>query len=195
MEVAVKKAIALILSLTGFYVYGFGSKAPKVEAPKTSEFKSLFPKKEWTSFALAAVQDAGLEFLNPTDAKSFCPNGMSAHNWVHLLAAMAKYESGFNPNQEYKESFTNGGAPIISTGLLQISLASGNGYGCGFSSTNDIKDPQKNLKCGTKILKKWVSSDGVISSSKNKGGARYWSVLRSTGKLSSVKATLKPWCE
>lgn len=170
-------------------VVAFSGKKP-AEVPVPAEnFKSLFPKQAWTDVALASVNDAGLDVLKPTDARKFCPNGMNAHNWVHLLAAMAKFESGFDPNQVYRESFG-----VNSIGLLQLSV-SDKAYGCAFKTEADVKDPIKNIQCAVKILKKWVLSDGVISSGSNKGGARYWSVLRPSGKLSSVQATLKGNCE
>lgn len=179
----------------GFTLWAMPARPPKDSTPSTpppvkpATFRTIFPKQEWTDWALAAVQDAGLEFLKPLDATSFCPKGMSAHNWVHLLASMAKYESGFDPNQVYRESFG-----VNSIGLLQLSV-SDKAYGCAFKAEADVKDPKKNIECAVKILKKWVPADEVISNSKNKGGARYWSVLRPTGKLSDVKVTLKPLCE
>lgn len=157
----------------------------------SGKLKSLFPKQEWTDLALAYVNYAGLDVLRPADGKSFCANGMSAHNWVHLLASMAKYESGFDPNQVYRESFG-----VNSIGLLQLSVSdNAYGSGCAFRTESDVKDPAKNLKCAVTILKKWVMRDGVIQNSANKGGARYWSVLRNSGKLASVKSTLRGWCE
>lgn len=164
---------------------------PVVSNPSGGSFKSLFPNQSWTNIALAAVQNEGLASLSPADGKSFCANGMSDHNWVNLLASMTKYESDFDPNQVYVEKGLGG---QHSVGLLQLSLTD-RAYGCAFSTESDIKDPTKNLQCAAKILKKLVGQDGVISNSNNRGGARYWSTLRSTGKLSSVKATLKPLCE
>lgn len=150
--------------------------------------------------ALAEVLGARLAAVRTSDEFSFCPNGLTPRNWVHLLAAMAKYESGFDPKKEYRENFTGrDGKRIISTGLFQISLSSGNGYGCGFKTQADLKDPFQNIRCAVKILTKWVPKDGVVaaggSNSTAKGGARYWSVLRTSGKLKEVKNTLKTHCE
>lgn len=162
-----------------------------------SKMKTLFPEQSWADHALQEVKKSKLASAKPRDATSFCPKGMSAENWVHLLASMAKYESSFKPSTTYKESFKNSkGEYVISTGLLQLSYESVAGYGFRVT-TEQLKDPKQNLTIGIKILEKWVTQDGVITSggSPYRGGARYWSVLRSSGKLSSVKATLKPLCQ
>lgn len=160
----------------------------------------MFPKQEWTDASLAAVLASPLATVTPKDAKAFCPNGMTPHNWVHLMAAMARYESNFNTDEVYLESFKGSdGKRIISIGLFQISLSSGNAYGCKFKDQAALKDPIQNLKCAVLILSRWIPKDGVIALGSNnataKGGARYWSVLRTSGKLSSVKNTLKLHCE
>lgn len=185
-----------LLLLLAFQAHGFSKKTPKPELPSTGTAKLNFPVKEWNDYALKEVQASKLLSINPVDAKEFCPNGMSANNWVNLLAAIVKYESNFKPSTTYKENFKNSrGEWVISTGLFQLSYESARGY--GFSTTTEgLKDPYLNIKIAVKILEKWVVQDKRIASgSPYKGGSRYWSTLRPTGKLSSVKATLKPWCE
>ena len=159
-------------------------------------FKSAFPSQEWTDYALKQVQLSNLPALNPKDASEFCPQGMSVRNYVHLLVGIAKFESSFNPAAEYREAFNDrNGKPVISTGLLQLSKESANGYGCGIKSQDDLKDPYRNIDCGLKILERWIERDGVIASSKApwKGGARYWSVLRY--KKQKIQEFIAPWCE
>jgi len=129
----------------------------------------------------------------------YCPNGMTQRNYTHLLAAIAKHESNFNPSLIYKESFRNGrGEYVISTGLHQVSYESSRGYGFPGITTQDLKDPYLNIAVAAAILKKLVSRDGVLSEYRDgrwRGGSAYWSTLRSTGKLSSVKAYLARFCE
>lgn len=167
---------------------------PVVEKPYAS-----WPNQEWAKHAEKKVSETGLDKLVLADAKLFCPNGMSTRNWVHLMGAMVKYESGFKPELEYKESFRNSkGEYVISTGLFQVSYESSRGYGFSGITTQDLKNPLKNIDVAVAILKKLTGQNGVIANHSGtswKGGSRYWSVLRPNGKLPSVKATLKPWCE
>jgi hypothetical protein len=181
-----------------------------------------WPNQQWADEALAVVRAEGLAAVHVKDAKDFCPNGLTERNWVHLLAAMVKYESGFKPDTSYKECSKSKGTygssgkwfdahkaycipgdprdegVAISRGLIQISIRSGNAYGCGLESPQELHDSATNLACAGKILKRWTAQDGVVAGGASgawRGGARYWSVLRSTGRLADVKRTLKPFCE
>ncbi|MEK7356084.1 MAG: hypothetical protein AAB250_06520, partial [Bdellovibrionota bacterium] len=63
----------------------------------------------------------------------------------------------------------------------QLSLESGNNYGCGFKTETALENPLKNLACGVRILNHWVSKETVISRNEDKtwhGPAKYWAVLR-----------------
>jgi len=151
-----------------------------------------WPNQAWAEHAERQVVELGLNQLTLSDAKDFCPNGLTTRNWVHLFAAMIKYESNFNPKSEYKESF----GPI-STGLFQVSLSSSQQarYSCGFKVQSDIHDPLRNITCGAKIIKALSLEDGRLAgkvSGKWKGAARYFSVLRVDTKS---KKWLKQWCE
>jgi hypothetical protein len=158
--------------------------------------KSEFPQQEWTDWALNAFKNTALATYQPKDAKEFCPNGMTVNNWVHLLAALSFLESGYNPNSEYKENFKNGrGEYVISTGLMQLSRESAQGYKCPMNTQADLKDPKKNIECAVIIMAKWVTNDGVITSKTTpwRGAARYWSPFRF--KLTKLKDRLSKWCE
>ncbi len=161
--------------------------------------KTLFPNQAWTDFALAQVKASKLDQFHPADAPDFYLDG-SAEAWVHLLAAMAKHESGFDPNQTYNESGDLAG--VVSVGLLQLSQQSVRAYAkYAYSdaiaaelktiTTAKLKDPFLNIKAAITILKRWVSADGMIDSDSApwQGGGRYWSVLRKGSP--KVKATLK----
>jgi len=172
-----------------------GCAAPIIVPAKTFD---SWPNQEWANEALATVRREGLDKLPVSDAKEFCPNGMSERNWVHLMASIVKFESNFKPNTTFKENFKSSasGDYVISTGLFQISLSSTrNGYKCVWSGQEDLKDPIKNIACSGKVLKKLVAQDGRIAGNvggKWKAGARYWSVLRVDSK---TKAHVKKWCE
>lgn len=181
----------LILSTTGF---SQTTQDPLWEQRSTDYI-------DWSDHVRRELYVLAPALLNslPKDSGVYCPNYKNLtliqreDFWIYLLSAMARYESNFNPNLKYKESFyDNNGKNVISRGLLQISIESSRGYNCGFVNENEIHDPFKNLSCGLRILNKWMINDGYIGSRvlrSWRGGARYWSVLRSNG--SSQKAIVK----
>ncbi|OBP14278.1 transglycosylase [Rheinheimera sp. SA_1] len=154
----------------------------------------------WTRSAETAVANSPLVRLVPKDILYFCPAYPKLHAterrkfWVGLISAMAKPESNFKPQRFYQEKFRDGkGRPVISRGLLQISIESANQqrYGCDIPYPAKLHDPRINLACGVKILSKWVSTDGVIAKHSqariHKGGSRYWSTLRpKSGHLRAI---------
>lgn len=158
-------------------------------------FKTLFPKQEWADHTLKLIKASKLPHIKVSDP--WFKN--TSRNWVHLFAAMTRFESNFNPRALYKEKFKNSkGEFVVSTGLLQLSYESARGYGFKGIYTDDLEDPFKNLEVGVKIMETLVLRDGTICGnglSPYKGGAKYWSVLRSYGKLEQVKAIYKSWEE
>lgn len=152
--------------------------------------------KEWSDFVYLKLDTLGTDLLDviPADRATFCPNygnlsySQRKQYWTYMLSAMARFESNFNTNSKYTEAFSDSnGNNVISRGLLQISIESGNGYGCGLKSAQDLHDPLQNLACGIRILNRWVGRDGRIAgkvSGSWRGGARYWAVLREGDKTS-----------
>lgn len=145
----------------------------------------------WTRTTESAVAQSGLVKLVPKDVQYFCPAypelGKTERQkfWVGLLSAMAKPESNFKPHRFYREKFRDSkGLNVVSRGLLQISIESANQkrYGCDIPYAAKLHDPAVNLRCGVKILSKWVSTDGIIAkhdkARSHKGASRYWSTLR-----------------
>jgi hypothetical protein len=132
--------------------------------------------------------------------------------WVQLIAAMTKYESGFNPASRMVETTMSidpvTGKQTASEGLLQLSYSDGRNYQnvvaegvCDFDYNKDkpypvtdlrrtILDPKTNLTCGIGILNRQVQRDHLIAESKN----AYWAVIktdRSSNKLSEIRAITK----
>nr|WP_295900155.1 transglycosylase SLT domain-containing protein [uncultured Bdellovibrio sp.] len=152
--------------------------------------------KEWTAHVDRELDKLGQNLLDviPADATLFCPKyknlsyAQRKQYWTFLISSMVRFESNFNTNSSYTESFTDSnGKRVVSRGLLQISIESGNAYGCGFKTAQDLHDPLKNLSCGVRILDRWVGRDGRIAGKVSdawRGGARYWSVLRAGDKTS-----------
>jgi hypothetical protein len=135
----------------------------------------------------------------PSDVAQYCPNYSNLTTadkknfWVYLLSSMSELESGHDTGAKYVENFLDRkGNPVISSGLLQISIESGNAYGCGFANQNQLYDPLKNLDCGLRILNKWVGNDGSVGGKSGTtwlGGARYWAVLR------NKTSTIQKWTQ
>lgn len=144
----------------------------------------------WTAYAEAAVVTSKLPSLVPNDVDKFCPSYASRSDservvfWVGLLSIVARPESDFKPDATYTESFKDSdGSPVVSRGLLQISIESANQkrYSCSVRRAEDLHDPRVNLACGVKILDAWVRLDNVIATyygERPVGGGRYWSTLR-----------------
>lgn len=159
--------------------------------------------KEWSNHVRTEIDFLGKDLMDviPGDYATFCPKFKElSYNerkdfWIYLISQMARYESNFNPHTSYKENFSDsGGDRVVSRGLLQLSIESGNAYGCGFRSAKDVHDAEQNLSCGVRILNRWIAYDGRIGGKIKgqwRGGARYWSVLRSANDpyAKIVKAT------
>ncbi len=159
--------------------------------PNDPLLNSKFKNAEWNDEVLRLVEKYGLTNLNPRDATAFFPDGdaRNPQNWANLIAGITAKESGFDPTLTYPERnkdgsprLNNDGQQIISTGLMQLSYESSRGYGFTGITTTDLKNPQKNLEVGVKILSELIGKDGVISGGTSEetyiGGAKYWSTLR-----------------
>jgi hypothetical protein len=144
---------------------------------------------EWTAHVRGALADFGGPLLEavPSDRAEYCP-GFDAQTplereafYVGLISRMARFESGFDPDTSFQESFTNSqGERVVSRGLLQLSHESANGYpNCRPVEDQELHDPATNLRCAVAILTRLVPRDATIGSGRA-GGAAYWSVLRNT---------------
>lgn len=161
---------------------------------------------EYTGYTVEALSThaPALTAHVPSDVQTFCPTyefmdstGRTAF-WVALISAVAKYESGFNSNARYSESFSDSsGRGVVSRGLLQLSLESVKYYGCDITTESELHDANKNLSCGVRILNKLVMQSNSISTealpnsrSRWAGAARYWSVLRPGHKLAEIRRAM-----
>jgi uncharacterized protein YraI len=152
----------------------------------------------WTRYTAEAIATygSGLTGSVPSDVTSFCPSypklskAERTQFWTGLIAGMAKFESNYNPQTKYTESFTDSsGSNVVSRGLLQLSYESAKAYGCSISSGAELHDARTNLTCTVRILNKWIGGDGVVTDSEGSkwlGGARYWSVLRKSSTLNPI---------
>jgi hypothetical protein len=167
--------------------------------------------KEWTTHVNNELDRLGKNLLDvvPADKDLFCPRydklsySQRKQYWTFMLSAMTRFESNFKTSTTYTEAFNDSnGKRVISRGLLQLSIESGNAYGCGFKTAADLHDPLQNLSCGIRILDRWLDRDERIGGKVNgqwRGGARYWAVLRA-GDKTSYKSILSwsqslPFCK
>lgn len=158
--------------------------------------KKISGSDKWTDFVYQQLEILGDDLLEviPVDSSLFCPQykklsyAQRKSYWAFMLSAMVRFESNFQTEAKRTENFTDSdGQKVVSRGLLQISIKSGNAYGCGFVSSQDLHDPLQNLACGIRIINRWVGRDGRIAGKVNgkwQGIARYWSVLRESNKTS-----------
>ena len=119
----------------------------------------------WAQYTEDAIAQYGsaMRSKRPGDIASFCPNYANLDEkgrtqfWVGLVAAIARYESNYNPSTRYQENFKDSsGTAVVSRGLLQISAESARNYGCSVSSGSALHDAKVNLTCGVRIINHWL---------------------------------------
>jgi hypothetical protein len=162
--------------------------------------------REWTIHAFDTIERHGSALmLGSKDITSFCPAFFSLSPsqkisfWVHLVSAMVRFESNFDPTARMHEttmgidSITS--EPVHSEGLLQLSYQDVRAYPfCNefdwsadsrLSRTDPRKtilDPLKNLTCGIRILNRQVERKDLIAFR----SGQYWAVLIPDGKYTRV---------
>lgn len=182
------------------------------------------PHKDWkhlgasfTQYTAFILEHYGNNLINGpnefTRANKVCPkyNSLSRSQkvefWVHMIAAITKRESGYNPKDRMREStFAKPDnvtrEPVYSEGLLQLSYSDMKTYPkeCGNvfnwekdkriardSQQKTIFDPMRNLYCGIRILDHISAKRRSIIFDNN----HYWSVLKPNGRYGKVPAILK----
>lgn len=142
---------------------------------------------QWNAATMAALQSHGAPMLQQdlADIDAFCPaygrqgpEGRAAF-WVGLMSAMARYESGWNPQAA--------GAGGRYQGLMQISPATARYRGCDTSAPGGLYDGANNLDCATRILTAAVVRDGVVATGP-RGAAADWPPMRDATKRAEVMA-------
>lgn len=172
----------------------------------------------WTQHLLATIDKDYSATLLPgsRDITNFCPNYHSLNDtkriqfWGHLISAITKFESAFDPTSRMKEPSLGTDKvtrnTVYSEGLLQLSYQdSGWIPNCEINWQKDknlgpkdprktILDPYINLSCGTWILVNQIRNRNQIAVS---SGA-YWAVLRpGHPRLSSIQSLTRqmPGCQ
>ncbi|NCN39650.1 transglycosylase SLT domain-containing protein [bacterium] len=211
-----KNSLFTFVLLMSPALMAFGGRAPKEDSPDRSpgSVKEVRWEDEhsqgarWTAFVHDEMESLGKNLLatTPADIGEFCPNysklsrGNKKNFWTYLLSAMTEFESNFNPSLQYRENFKDSkGNYIISRGLLQLSQESANGYSCNIRDAQDLHNPFTNLSCAIRIIDRWVGRDKRIAGQVSggwRGGARYWSVLRTSGhnRVTTIKRWTSSFC-
>ncbi len=166
-------------------------------------------------FAKAALNQHGQDLLKavPDDIETYCPNYYRSTYeqrldfWAGFISSLSHFESSHQNHVWYQERFNDvQGNPVISRGLLQISIESGNGYGCGLTDQQQLHDPKTNISCGVRILNRWVGQEDKVVSGRGgwwvfgsswKGAARYWSPFRDPNKRNRIASATRdlPYCK
>jgi hypothetical protein len=188
-----KYILTIIFLLIGCKHEPVRNPEPIQEQSGLSDWEAMPQSKQWNDIVLNALDLYGQGMLTTKsvkDGKQFCANFDSLTRddrkafYLMMISAMARYESSFKTESQYKESFKDeNGENIISRGLLQISKGSSRYYDCGITDAQMLHDPKMNLECGVRILNKWIVKDECLACRENEkwlGGARYWAVLRNT---------------
>lgn len=133
----------------------------------------------WTNAVITIVRENFSKLEQAKDKNAFCPGYASATQarkeicWLRVVGAIARYESNYHPRDSFREP--NG---KYSVGLMALSPGE-----CSNAPTmNSLKDPVKNLICGTRKMAGFIARGGYISGPGNRGAAAYWSVLRAPYK-------------
>ncbi len=141
----------------------------------------------WTAAALDALDGHGapLVAMTPSDVAVYCPAYAEASRadrkafWVGFLSALAKHESTWradvtSPNGRWH-------------GLLQISPATAEGYGCQATSAAALRRGEANLSCAIRIMATTVTRDGVISAG-GRGVAADWGPFARPEKRTDISS-------
>lgn len=170
--------------------------------------------RNWSLHAYRVILDKGASLLEGADdVVEYCPlyyriiKEERAWFWTSLIAAMAYYESAWEPTARMHET-TMGtdpvtGQPVYSEGLLQLSYQDrlGHAYCNEFDWNSDrhlsakdprktILNPEKNLSCGIQILNRQIRKHRKIGI----GKGAYWAVIKTTkpsNKIERIKARIK----
>lgn len=151
---------------------------------------------EWNGIVAQAIPPAMLSTQVPRDVRQFCPafysmSGVDKRTfWAYFFQALAGAEAGLNPQVTVRHAALANVehlplSKVRTEGLLQLSYADRERYGCQFDPQADrnlklsdpertILQPENNLRCGVKILDNQIIEQGKPLLSRSS----YWSTLR-----------------
>lgn len=151
--------------------------------------KGLSWQANWTEHVALSITRHSPALLTPSqeplnEIVGICPGFATAapdqrlRFWALFLAAVTRYESGFDPNARFQEGWKDPetGHPQMSEGLLQLSYSDRAGHkDCRLDrAAANITDPAVNLDCGVAILRKQLAVKKTLFPGPK---PYYWSVL------------------
>lgn len=147
----------------------------------------------WSLQVMKQFKENLSSFEKASDVKTFCPkfSSLDESKKVHALSTMAVaialYESSYNPNSIYHEPPPLG---IDSVGLYQLSYEDKFSW-CNLDrKSKTLQNPMINIDCAIPKMAKLAAQDGIISGGSTgawRGLARYWSVMRPSGKKGKIQ--------
>ncbi|NQY01107.1 MAG: hypothetical protein HRT70_08280 [Flavobacteriaceae bacterium] len=174
--------------------YTFKWNDPEIVGKKSYRWKNMSAdikknNRAYSDFLVEQIKTSGLLEANIKDMKDFGykPGMDKIQFWGNLLVETMFWESGWNKDTKYGESFKDGkGQQVVSRGMFQISIESSNDRNrsdCRLKHYSELHDAKKNIWCGVRVFSWYVKDSGVIRGRVNrrwKGAARYFSVYRGT---------------
>ena len=150
----------------------------------------------WTAAAVSSLDTHGADLVKivPSDIDLYCPGYARANDeerkafWVNLVASLSYHESTWRPD------VSGGGGRWH--GLLQISPATAQGYGCKAQDAAALKNGALNVSCGIRIMAETVPRDGVISQGM-RGVAADWGPFHQQKKRQDIMRYTRtlPYCQ
>ncbi|HET9086106.1 MAG TPA: hypothetical protein VFN53_01145 [Acidobacteriaceae bacterium] len=151
----------------------------------------------WDTFIERSLPRSMLSHRVPRDVRRFCPCFFTMSNtnkrafWAYFFQALAGAEAGLNAKTNVLHTEVNMGIDrvsrqrIRSEGLLQLTYEDKTRYGCNFDWEADrhlplhdprktILNPENNLGCGIRILKRQIITERKPLFSPSS----YWATLR-----------------
>jgi hypothetical protein len=147
---------------------------------KAAELGEITWDPEWSQIVAQALPPVLLSNRVPRDVRLFCPRFFVMTNvqkrtfWAYFFQALAGAEAGLNPNATVRHTEPKLAheehvpvTKVRTEGLLQLTYADRQRYGCPFDEAADrglpphdpartILQPKNNLDCGVAILKNQI---------------------------------------
>jgi hypothetical protein len=190
----------------------FVSKAKADDAPAQNPVKVCGKSKlrnpkwnsSWTQVIQTELKEHRIAELDLLRTEKLCTNYRKLDKtdrekvWTVILTQLAQFESSYDPNVKFVESFRDSSGELVtSRGLYQISTESARLYDCGFSNACEIHDPKKNISCAVKILERNMKRTGIAlgmceNSSQGRfcGASAYWGPFRNMKKLIEFQSVI-----
>jgi hypothetical protein len=174
-------AVAVMAVLVG------ACSAPEPESRASLSWDHLPEAPAWRQATKAALRTDGAALLaaEPRDVARYCPvypeadDSARADFWTGMIAAVAKYESSWNPRAL--------GPGRRYHGLMQISPATARGAGC---DPDRLLDGAENLGCAVRIAARRAAASEVADV------MRDWGPMQKRDVQRSIAAHLRdePYC-